>query len=177
MHSRAVPRHPNPARRRRFLLLVVTLAVVVLIPWIVYLAVSLPNRHLAGQWRAAWVGFDIALLAFLAWTGWNAWQGRQLLVLSAIITATLLVCDAWFDVVLDWGTDDLAASIITAVLIELPMAALLLRVAIRLIRLMQRARWAELGHHDRPPPLRRVSIRELLGGDRPDALRKGDPAP
>src|SRR6266536_4067902 len=130
---------------RRIFLTVVLTSSLLLIPWIAYLAVSLPDRYVAGQWKAAWVGFDIALVGFLVWTAWNGWQRRQMLVPSAMITATLLVCDAWFDVVLDWGTSDMWWSLATAVLGELPLAALLLRVALRLIRVMQRVRWSELG--------------------------------
>ncbi len=62
----------------------------------------------------------------LGWTAWNAWHRRRMVVLSAVVTATLLVCDAWFDIVLDWGTRHLAVSVATAVLAELPLAALLL---------------------------------------------------
>jgi len=162
---------------RRFFLTVVTASSLVLIPWIGYLAVSLPTNYVASQWKVAWVGFDIALVMMLSWTAWNGWQRRQMLVPSAMITATLLVCDAWFDVVLDWGTSDMWWSLATAVLGELPLAALLLRVALRLIRVMQRVRWSELGHEDDAPPLRRVSFVELLGVDRSDAIGKGDPAP
>ena len=170
-------RYRHTALLRRVFLTVVAASSLLLIPWITYLAVSLPDRFVAGQWKAAWVGFDIALMAFLAWTAWNAWQRRQMLITSAIITATLLVCDAWFDVVLDWGTDDMWWSLATALLIELPLAALLLRVAVRLIRILQRVRWAELGHHDQAPPLWRMSFAELIGSDRLASLRNKSSAP
>ncbi len=150
---------------RRFFLTVVTASSLVLIPWIGYLAVSLPTHYVASQWKVAWVGFDIALVMMLSWTAWNAWHRRQLLVLTAIITATLLVCDAWFDVVLDWGTRHVAVSIATAVLAELPLAGLLVRVAVRLIRAVQRARWAELGRDGEPPSIWRMSITDLAGQD------------
>ncbi len=87
-------------------------------------------------------------------------------MLTAIITATLLVCDAWFDVVLDWGTRHVAVSIATALLAELPLAGLLVRVAVRLIRAVQRARWAELGRDGEPPSIWRMSITDLAGQDR-----------
>jgi hypothetical protein len=103
-----------PERLRRIFLVAVTTASLVLIPWIGYLAVSLPDRHVAGQWKAAWVGFDIVLVGFLAGTAWCAWQRRQLLVPAAIVTTTLLICDAWFDVLLDWGTPDMWWSLATA---------------------------------------------------------------
>lgn len=168
---------PHVVLLRRIFLTVVIAASLLLIPWIAYLAVSLPDHHVAGHWKAAWVGFDIALMGLLGWTAWNAWQRRQMLVFSAVITATLLICDAWFDVVLDWGTDDMWWSLATALLGELPLAGLLLRVAMRLIRVMQRARWAELGRPGEAPPLWRISFLELLSAERTSALRNRDPAP
>ena len=161
---------------RRIFLTIVAASSLILIPWIAYLAMSLPDRYVAGQWKAAWVGFDIALMGFLGWTAWNAWQRRQMLVPSALITATLLVCDAWFDVVLDWGTSDMWWSIVTAAFVELPLAALLASVSVRLIRVMLRVRWAELGRHDQAPPLRRVSLPELLDRDRMRAVREQNAA-
>jgi hypothetical protein len=117
----------------------------------------------------AWVGFDIALVVMLSWTAWNAWHRRQMLVVTAIVTATLLVCDAWFDIVLDWGTRQVAVPIATATLAELPLAALLVRVAVRLIRAVQRARWQELGRDGEPPSIWRMSITDLVGQGRPSA--------
>ncbi|HEY3090797.1 MAG TPA: hypothetical protein VGJ59_22330 [Jatrophihabitantaceae bacterium] len=155
-----------PERLRRIFLAAVTSASLVLIPWIGYLAASLPDRHVAGQWKAAWVGFDIVLVTCLAGTAWCAWRRRQLLVPAAIITATLLICDAWFDVLLDWGTRDMWWSLATAGLGELPLAALLLWVAVRLLRLIQRIRWRELGHDGDLPALWRITLLELLHGDR-----------
>jgi hypothetical protein len=156
-----------PERLRRIFLVAVTTASLVLIPWIGYLAVSLPDRHVAGQWKAAWVGFDIVLVGFLAGTAWCAWQRRQLLVPAAIVTATLLICDAWFDVLLDWGTPDMWWSLTTAALGELPLAALLLWVALRLLRLIQRIRWRELGRDGDVPSLWHIPLIELLNGDQP----------
>jgi len=154
-----------PEPLRRIFVAAVTTASLVLIPWIGYLAASLPDRHVAGQWKAAWVGFDIVLVAFLAGTAWCAWRRRQLLVPAAIITATLLICDVWFDVLLDWGSRDMWCSVATAVLGELPLAALLLWVAIRLLRLIQRTRWRELGRDGDLPALWSISLMELLRSD------------
>ncbi len=84
--------------RRRRLVLMLTVASAVLIPWIVLLALTLPRHYVAGHWRLTWVGFDIILLAALAATAWFAWRRRQAVVITAFVTATLLTCDAWFDV-------------------------------------------------------------------------------
>jgi hypothetical protein len=160
------PDDPVVVRLRRFFLTVVTTSSLVLIPWIAYLATSLPTRQVADPWNFAWVGFDSALVLMLSWTAWNAWHRLQMLIPSAIITATLLICDAWFDIVLDWGSQHVLVSIASALLAELPLAALLLGVALRLIRMIHRVRWYELGRDGDPPPIRRALIPDLL---RPDS--------
>ena len=49
--------------------------------------------------------------------------------------ATLLCCDAWFDVVLDAHTKGFWLSLLSALLIELPLAALAILGARRLLRM------------------------------------------
>jgi hypothetical protein len=96
--------------RARFLFVLVTCCTG-LGAWIVYLAVSLPTGYRSKGWSAAWVGFDILLLLALAGTLLAAILGRQILIMFAVATATLLLCDAWFDIVLDWGTSDVWGSL------------------------------------------------------------------
>jgi hypothetical protein len=103
--------------------------------WIGVLAVTLPMFYHTGTWRGAWVGFDGALLAAFAATGWAAWRRRQLLIVSLVVLATLLLCDAWFDVVLDVATSGFLASLLSALLVELPLAILAILMARRLLRL------------------------------------------
>jgi hypothetical protein len=121
-------------RRRRFvnILVVVCLG---LIPWIVFLGVTLPHRYIANHWTLAWVGFDMALLCAVAATAWAAWRRRQAVIVAALVAGTMLVLDAWFDIVTDSTTRDLIISVVTAVFGELPLAALAFIVAFRLIRL------------------------------------------
>ena len=91
-----------------------------LVPWIVVLAVRLPREYVAGNWDVAWVGFDVALLLGLAATAWAVWKRRQVAVPAAIVTGTLLVTDASFDVLTASTARDRAVSITFAVLVELP---------------------------------------------------------
>jgi hypothetical protein len=121
-------------RRRTILLAVVIVCCVVLAAWIGVLATTLPRYYRAGDWRGAWVGFDIALLLTFAATGWAAWRRRQMLIISLVVLATLLCCDAWFDVVLDVRTSGFLVSLLSAILIELPLAALAILGARRLVR-------------------------------------------
>jgi hypothetical protein len=96
-----------------------------LLVWIVILGVSLPTADTTRQWRLLWIGFDTAEVAALGVTLWAVYRSRQLAIPAALITGTLFACDAWFDVVLSWGTHGWWFSLATAVLVELPLAALL----------------------------------------------------
>lgn len=95
-----------------------------LVPWTVYLAVELPRRALSRHYDLAWVGFDIALGLVLAATAWSAMQRSRYLALTATAAATLLVVDAWFDVVTSPTGRQEAMALVLAALIELPLAAL-----------------------------------------------------
>ena len=126
---------PKLARRRRLGLVVLTGCSLFLVAWIVILAQNLPMHYTATHWRAAWVGLDIAELAGFAATAWAAWHQRQVAIFLMIFTGMLLVCDAWFDVVLDYGTPDARTSVLSALLAELPLALLLFAGARRLTRI------------------------------------------
>jgi hypothetical protein len=122
-------------RRRRLLLIGIVICCVALAAWIGVLAATLPRHYTAGGWRGAWVGFDIAELAAFAATGWAAWRRRQVLIICLVVLATLLCCDAWFDVLLDARTKGFWLSLASALVIELPLATLALLGARRLIRI------------------------------------------
>jgi hypothetical protein len=119
-------------RRRRHFVDFLVLCCAVLVPWIAFLAFTLPMRYVAGHWTATWVGFDVVLLAGLAATAWAGWRRRQVVVVFAIVTATLLVTDAWFDVMTASGTGGILESAADAVFVELPLAGLLFWVAKRI---------------------------------------------
>ena len=96
-------------RRRAIILAVIIICCIGLAAWIGVLAATLPRYYRAGGWRGAWVGFDLAVLAAFAVTGWAAWRRRQILIICLVVLATLLCCDAWFDVVLDARTNGFQA--------------------------------------------------------------------
>ena len=122
-------------RRRKILLIVIVLCCLALAAWIGVLATSLPRFYRSGGWRGAWVGFDIAELAAFAATGWAAWRRRQILIICLVVLATLLCCDAWFDVALDVRTSGFYLSLLSALLIELPLAFVAILGARRLLRI------------------------------------------
>jgi hypothetical protein len=145
--------------RRRVFVVAMTIASACLIPWIVFLAVTLPRHYVAGHWRTTWVGFDIALLGGLALTSWLAWRRRQAVVIAAFVTATLLACDAWFDITTASGRTDTITSVASAVILELPLAVLLFAVADHLLRLaVRRARAAHRGIPDARTALFRLPL-------------------
>jgi hypothetical protein len=122
------------ARLRRVRLVLIVGAIVGLLPWIVYLAITLPDKYIAHNWTATWVGFDVLILIFMAVTAVLGLLRRQVLVLTAFTTGILLVCDAWFDV-MTAAPGDRWLSVLTAVLGELPLAAILVTGALRILRL------------------------------------------
>ena len=121
-------------RMRRVRLVLMAGAIVGLVPWIVYLSITLPDRYIANNWIATWVGFDTLLLLFMASTAVLGLLRRQLLILTGFTTGVLLVCDAWFDM-MTAAPADRWLSVLTATLGELPLAAVLITGALRILRL------------------------------------------
>jgi hypothetical protein len=111
------------------------LGAVLLVPWIGYLAVSLPRRYVAHNWDRTWVGFDVLLLLMLLLTAVLGLRRRPMVVVTGFATGLLLVCDAWFDV-MTADADDIALSLVTALVVELPLAALLVVGSLQRLRLL-----------------------------------------
>jgi mannitol-specific phosphotransferase system IIBC component len=116
-----------PQRHRRRTLELLTLCAVGLVLWTVLLALTLPSDYHVHQWRTTWVGFDALLVAAMASTAYLGWRKHRGAVIAALATAALLICDAWFDVSLAIGTPDIWISAVLAVVVEVPMAAFLIR--------------------------------------------------
>jgi hypothetical protein len=149
---------PEARRRRRFGLVLSVGCCVVLVGWIAVLLLTLPGHFTSRDWRAAWVGLDVAELAAFAATAWAAWHQRQILVFFLIFTGTLLVCDAWFDVALSYGSSGFTASILSALLAELPLAFILFAASRRLVRVTMQTVMQLSGLTGQAPPLWRVPL-------------------
>lgn len=149
---------PAAARQRRWFLRLLIGACLLLIPWIGLLAITLPPQYQAGHWQAAWIGLDLALLTGLALTAWAAWRRRQIVILLATITATLLTCDAWFDLATASTPVDLTVSAASAVFAELPLASALFLLTHRLLHLTIRTVRAATGHTRLDLPLWRLPL-------------------
>lgn len=128
------------ARMRRIRLGLIVVGSVVMIPWIVYLSVTLPDSYTAHNWRIAWVGFDLLLVGFMAATAVLGYLRRQLLLLTAFTTGVLMICDAWFDL-MTAGPKDSWMSAATAILAELPLAVLMITGAQRILRVSLMRLW------------------------------------
>lgn len=150
----------------RWLGWLVIAAGLLMLPWIAGLVLVLPTRHEAAHYDASWIGFDIFLCAMLIRTGWLAQKGREHIELSAAMTGTLLLIDAWFDVVTADSHREQALALVLAVGGELPLAVFCLWIAGRVeFRRQRRAealakllkQWSTLRPHERrvPTPVRR----------------------
>ena len=144
------------SRFRLLFLATMLFAAAGLAAWVVYLLGSLPATHNDRAWRIAWVGFDFAEIVAVLITAWAAWRDRQLVILACTVTGTLLLCDAWFDVALSWGSSGWWLSVLLALLVEVP-AALSLWATVRFaIRIRVRELRASFGVRTELPPFRRM---------------------
>lgn len=113
---------------RELFITITACASLILIPWIAFLPTLLPATRAVSHWRAVWVGFDITLAVMLACTAYLAIRRRQVVVLVAFVTGTLLVCDAWFDLMTAASGWDRVLSIGSSVL-EVSLAGVLFNTA------------------------------------------------
>jgi hypothetical protein len=149
---------PGNSTRRKLFLAAVIVCCVVLAAWIGVLIVTLPRYYRAGDWRGAWVGWDVAELITFMVTAWAAWKGRQLLIVCLLVLATLLLADAWFDVTLDVRTRGFQVSLLEALLVEIPLAVAAIMGARRLLRLTIGRIRHQAGLSGPVPPLWRIPL-------------------
>jgi hypothetical protein len=107
-----------------------------LLPWTVWLSKSLKPHHVTTRWDLAWSGFDSGLAVIFIVTAIAAYRRSPWVAPLAATTGTLLVVDAWFDIVLESHADELRNSIMLAVFAELPAAAICFWVAYRVERVV-----------------------------------------
>jgi len=120
---RALHLHLSLSRRAKFVSILFLVSVVVLIPWTVFLGLTLPLKYHASHWRLLWTGFDAALITVLLLAAWAAWYRRQILAALAVVAGTLLFSDAWFDMVTSFGHRNEWLTLLTGFGVELPLGA------------------------------------------------------
>jgi hypothetical protein len=96
------------------------------LPWIAGLAVVLPSSERSAHYDVAWVGFDVLLCILLLRTGWFALRRKEQSEVTAAMAGTLLIVDAWFDMLSAPDTGQFLLALAMAVLVELPLAAMCL---------------------------------------------------
>jgi hypothetical protein len=84
-------------RVRKWTLVALGSAAVLLVPWMVVLARTLPADTQVRHWSLAWVGLDVLLTAGCAATSLLGLRGSPHARLTASATAAAAVLDAWFD--------------------------------------------------------------------------------
>lgn len=115
------PRIATSASRSHGVLLM-TVAAAVLMPWIAFLATSLPMRHAAHHWRLTWVGFDIALAGTFLGAAIAGRRRSSSFPDFLIAAGVLLICDAWFDLITASTTHELIVAAAEALCVEIPIA-------------------------------------------------------
>ncbi len=108
-----------------------------LLPWTVWLGSSLQAQHVTNNWDVAWSGFDTGLALLCVATAVAAYRRSTWVGALAAAVGTVLVVDAWFDVVLDSHWAERRYSILLAVLAELPAAAACFWIARRTERFLE----------------------------------------
>lgn len=128
------------ARMRRIRLGLMIGGSIAMIPWLIYLAMTLPDSYIARNWVLTWVGFDVLLVGFMVATAVFGYLRRRILMFAAFTSGVLLICDAWFDL-MTAGPDDIWLSLITALGVEVPLAIFMIRGAQRIMRLTMMRLW------------------------------------
>jgi 4-amino-4-deoxy-L-arabinose transferase-like glycosyltransferase len=122
-----------------------------LLPWALWLSAALKPHHVTERWDLAWSGFDTGLALMFLSTALAAHLRSPWVGALAAATGTLLVTDAWFDVVLESHADELRQSILLAAVAEIPTAALCFWIAYRTERFLAKVVDEVLHEHVAPP--------------------------
>ncbi|WP_433782621.1 hypothetical protein ACQPX6_22460 [Actinomycetospora sp. CA-101289] len=131
LDERHVPAPPTTRRHRVAGVLAVAVAVV-LLTTALGLQLWLPEVTVAQHWSLAWSGLDIATAATALATAVLLHAADRRAALTASAGAALLLLDAWFDVCTAAGTAYTLA-VTEALVLELPLAALAIGLALRLV--------------------------------------------
>ena len=129
------------------------LAAVCTVPWVVFLAASLPATSRVND-RLAWVGFDVGEVVMLAVTAYLAWRGKAKVALAATALATMLVVDAWFDVNTSTAGEERDIALGFAVL-EVSLAAVSVWIAFHAASVARR-RLEDLARREAEREIRRI---------------------
>lgn len=94
----------------------------VLVPWTIHLSYALPTRHLSEHWDLSWGGLDVGIMVALLLTAALAFKKSKWVTIPATTVGTLLIVDAWFDILSSRRGLELNEAILMAVFFEVPIA-------------------------------------------------------
>ncbi|MFF4487142.1 hypothetical protein ACFY0F_11715 [Streptomyces sp. NPDC001544] len=103
------------AVKRKWALVLLGAAAVLLVPWMVVLALTLPASTRVHNWSLAWIGLDVLMAAGCAATALLGLRGDPRARLTASATASVAVLDAWFDITTSQVGGPLAEAVACAV--------------------------------------------------------------
>ncbi|WEO95645.1 hypothetical protein A6P39_017330 [Streptomyces sp. FXJ1.172] len=115
--------------RAKWALVALAAAAVLLVPWMVVLAVTLPGSTRVDNWPLTWIGLDVLMAAGCAATALLGLRGDPRSRLTASATASVAVLDAWFDITTARAGGALAQALACAVA-EAALAAACVALAV-----------------------------------------------
>ncbi|RNI23892.1 hypothetical protein [Flexivirga caeni] len=118
---------------------------IVMLPWMVYLRLTLPGQYTAPDWQLTWLGFDCILVMLMALTAILGLLHRMAVMLTSFATGVLMLCDAWFDITTSNGHNRPSA-LLLATLIEIPVAAILISITFMKMHVIAARQWLTKSH-------------------------------
>lgn len=112
---------------------------VVLIPWIVLMFTVPQVVNVSRRWELVWGGFDCFLVLGFAVTAFRLITRSPRGAVTAAMTGTMLLVDAWFDVLTTHRGGQII-SILMAVFAEIPCALICFYVSRRIMGLFEQAK-------------------------------------
>lgn len=112
---------------------------VILIPWIVLMFTVPQIANVSRRWELVWGGFDCFLVLGFAVTAFRLITRSPRGAVTAAMTGTMLLVDAWFDV-LTTHRGGQVISILMAVFAEIPCALICFYVSRRIMGLFEQAK-------------------------------------
>lgn len=113
--ARKARRMTRTRRLKRWALILLGSSAVLLVPWMVVLALTLPTRTEVHNWSLAWIGLDVLMALGCAATAVLGLRGDARARLTASATASVAVLDAWFDLTTSPAGTELVVAVGSAV--------------------------------------------------------------
>ncbi|MBV6702246.1 hypothetical protein [Kitasatospora aureofaciens] len=111
---------PASERPRRAAATTLVAVAALLLGWILVLGATTHGQAEVRNWSTVWIGMDLLQVAGLVATAVLLAGRSRLVALAGAATATLLLLDAWFDVMTAEGGSDWYVALAMALMVELP---------------------------------------------------------